>query len=491
VTQHVSPASLTPHQEIPAAPANRWLGLTVTLTGAFMAIMDAFIVTIALPHIRADLHASFGEAQLVVASYGLSYAVGLITGGRLGDLYGRKRMFMVGLGAFALASLACGLAPTPATLIAARIAQGISAAAMFPQVLSWMRVTFTDPAERARAFAALGLTQGLGSIAGQIVGGLIVSADLWGWRPIFLINVPVGLIALVLAARVLDESKARAQQLDLAGAALSAAALGFLLFPLIQGRELGWPTWMLAMLVLAVPALLLFIDHQRLKSLNNDSPLIDTRLFGHRAFVCGIAALFLLCTILFSFFVILAFVLQAGLGLSPLAAALIFLPLAVTYVIASQVAGRFPVHARMMLIMGGIGLTLGYAAIAAAHHWLAMYPAAFIPGLIWLGIAQGLLFTPLLNTILSNIPADHAGIASGVASTMQQAGGAFGVAVVGLIFFTAVQALQGSGVPQAAVYTTAFALALIYNVAAAGAMTGLLVALPGPAKDKQSATRPA
>src|SRR5258708_8170429 len=275
VTQHVSPASLTPHQAIPAAPANRWLGLTVTLTGAFMAIMDAFIVTISLPSIRADLHASFGEAQLVAAAYSLTYAVGLITGGRLGDLYGRKRMFMVGLGAFTLASLGCGLAPTPGALIAARIAQGLSAAAMFPQVLSWMRVTFTDPAERARAFAALGLTEGLGSIAGQMGGGRMVSADLWGWRPIFLINVPVGLIALVLAARVLDESKARAQKLDLAGTALSALAVGFLLFPLIQGRELGWPFWMLVMLVLSVPMMLLFIDHQRLKSQSAHPPLMD------------------------------------------------------------------------------------------------------------------------------------------------------------------------------------------------------------------------
>ncbi|MEN3381866.1 MAG: hypothetical protein V7608_1910 [Hyphomicrobiales bacterium] len=483
MTQHVSPASLTPHQAIPAAPAGRWLGLTVTLTGAFMAIMDAFIVNIALPSIRADLHASFGEAQLIIAAYGLTYSVGLITGGRLGDLYGRKRMFMVGLGAFTLASLGCGLAPTPSVLIAARIAQGLSAAAMFPQVLSWMRVTFTEPAERARAFAALGLTQGLGSIAGQIVGGMIVSADFWGWRPIFLINVPVGLIALVLAARVLDESKARAQKLDLAGAALSAIALSFMLYPLIQGRERGWPAWMLAMLVLSVPALLMFIDHQRLKSLRDDAPLMDTRLFGHRAFVLGIAALFLLCTTLFSFFVILAFVLQAGLGLSPLWAAYIFLPLAVTYVIASYVAGRLGgAHARMLLIVGGIGLTLGYGAMAAAHQWLAAYPVAFVPGMIWLGVAQGFLFTPLLNTILSNVPAQHAGIASGVASTMQQAGGAFGVAVVGLIFFGAVQSMQAAGAVQATAYTTAFALALIYSAVAAAVMTGLLATLPGPSK---------
>ena len=482
MTQRVSPASLTPSQAIETAP-NRWLGLTVTLTGAFMAIMDAFIVNIALPSIRADLHASFGEAQLIIAAYGLTYSVGLITGGRLGDLYGRKRMFMAGLGAFTLASLGCGLAPTPGVLIAARIAQGLSAAAMFPQVLSWMRVTFTEPAERARAFAALGLTQGLGSIAGQIVGGMIVSADFWGWRPIFLINVPVGLIALVLAARVLDESKARAQKLDLAGAALSAIALSFMLYPLIQGRERGWPAWMLAMLVLSVPALLMFIDHQRLKSLRDDAPLMDTRLFGHRAFVLGIAALFLLCTTLFSFFVILAFVLQAGLGLSPLWAAYIFLPLAVTYVTASYMAGRLGgAHARMLLIVGGIGLTLGYGAMAAAHQWLAAYPVAFVPGMIWLGVAQGFLFTPLLNTILSNVPAQHAGIASGVASTMQQAGGAFGVAVVGLIFFGAVQSMQAAGAVQATAYTTAFALALIYSAVAAAVMTGLLAALPGPSK---------
>jgi len=479
VTQHVAPASLTPFESIPAARAKRWLGLAVTLTGAFMAIMDAFIVNISLPSIRADLHASFGEAQLIIAAYGLVYAVGLITGGRLGDLYGRKRMFMIGLASFTLTSLACGLAPTPGALIAARVAQGISAAAMFPQVLSWMRLTFVDPGERARAFAALGLTQGLASVAGQIVGGVLVSADLWGWRPIFLINVPVGLVALVLAYRVLDESRADAQKLDLIGAGLSAIALAFLLYPLIEGRESGWPAWMLTMLVLSVPAMLLFADHQRLKTRLEDAPLMDTRLFRERAFVLGVTALFLLCTILISFFTILAFVLQAGLGLKPLWAALSFLPLAVTYVIASHVAARYATHARGMLVVGGIALTLGYGAMALAHGALAVHPAAFVPGLIWLGIAQGLLFTPLLNTILSGVAPHHVGIASGVTSTMQQAGGAFGVAVVGLIFFGAVEAMQASGTPLAAAYTTAFAIALIYNVVAAGVMTVLLVAVPG------------
>jgi hypothetical protein len=168
-------------------------------------------------------------------------------------------------------------------------------------------------------------------------------------------------------------------------------------------------------------------------------------------------------------------------------AASIFLPLAVTYVIASYVAGRLgAAHSRMLLIAGGIGLTLGYGAMAAMHQWLAAYPVAFVPGMIWLGVAQGLLFTPLLNTILSNAPAQHAGIASGVTSTMQQAGGAFGVAIVGLIFFGAVQAMQAAGAVPATAYTTAFALALIYSAVAAAVMTGLLVALP-----RQPATRAA
>jgi EmrB/QacA subfamily drug resistance transporter len=465
---------LTPAEPVPTPPARRWLGLSVTLTGAFMAIMDAFIVAVALPSIRADLHASFGEAQLVVAAYALTYAVGLVTGGRLGDLYGRKRMFMAGLLAFTLASLVCGLAPTPAALIAARIAQGLSAAVMFPQVLSWMRVTFTEPAERARAFATLGLTQGLGSVAGQIIGGLIVSADVWGWRPIFLINVPVGLVAVACAARVLEETRAQAQKLDLVGAALSAIALSCVLYPLIQGRELGWPAWVLVMLLLSVPAIAVFIGHQRMKSRNDDAPLVDVRLFAHRPFVIGIAAMFLFCTVLFPFFVILAFALQAGLGLSPLATALVFAPLAVTYVIASHVAGRFVARTRALLIAGGIGLVLGYGGMAAAHGWLAANPAAFLPGMIWLGIAQGLLFTPLLNAILGHVPARHAGLASGVTSMTQQAGGAFGVAIAGLIFFCVTEAMQVGGASQAAAYTTALAAALIYNAVAAAVMTVLL-----------------
>jgi len=442
-----------------------------------MAIMDAFIVAIALPSVRVDLNASFGEAQLVVAAYTLSYAVGLITGGRLGDLYGRKRMFMTGLLAFTLASLACGLAPTPRLLIAARVTQGLSAALMFPQVLSWMRITFTDPAERARAFAALGLTQGLGSLAGQIVGGLIVGADLWGWRPIFLINVPVGLLALVLAARVLDESKAHAQRLDLAGTALSAVALSLVLYPLIQGRELGWPLWVLVMLGLSVPAMLAFVSHQRHKSRYDDAPLMDTRLFAHRAFVAGIMALFLLCTLMLSFFFILAFLLQAGLGLSPLSAALVFVPGAVAYVTASHVAGRCAAQARVMLIAGGIGLVVGYGGMAVMHGWLAGNPLAFVPGMLWLGVSNGILFTPLLSTIVGGVPTHHAGTASGIASTMQQAGSAFGIAIAGLIFFGVVEAMRHGGATQAEAYASGFAAALAYNAVAAAVMTGLLAAM--------------
>jgi EmrB/QacA subfamily drug resistance transporter len=462
------------------APSRRWLGLAVVLAGALMAIMDAFIVNISLPDIRAGLHATFAQAQLVIAGYGLSYAAALITGSRLGDLFGRRRIFVIGLGGFTAASLACGLAPTPHALIGARLLQGLAAAAMFPQVLSLMRVTFTDAGERATAFALLGATQGLGSIAGQIGGGLLVGADLWGlgWRPIFLVNVPVGLVVMLAASRLIGESTAPgARRLDLAGAILSALALALLLYPLIEGRESGWPPWSLAMLGVSIPTLFVFVRHQHVKSVAGGSPLMDTRLFRNGGFVVGIAAVLVLCTILISFFVVLAFVLQAGLGLTPLAAATAFLPLALAYVLASFIAGRLgPQRSHAVLLVGGIGLTLGYAVMAsiALFSGAHLTGIALVPPLILVGVSQGLLFTPLLNVILSTVPAGDVGIASGIVSTTQQAGGALGVAIVGLLFFGT---LQAGGAGGTVAYADAFFNSLLYDIGAAGLTTLLLVFL--------------
>jgi EmrB/QacA subfamily drug resistance transporter len=463
------------------APSGPWPGAIVAFIGAFMAIMDAFIVNIALPSLRADLQATFAETQLIVAGYGLTYAAALITGSRLGDRFGRRRMFIIGLGGFTAASLACGLAPSPAALIGARLLQGLSAAVMFPQVLALLRATFIEPRERALAFAALGATQGLASIAGQIGGGVLVALDSWslGWRAVFLVNVPVGLMAMIAAGRLIRESAASgAQLLDLAGALLNALALVLLLYPLIEGREAGWPAWSLVMLALALPALALFVRHQHHKSRAGSSPLMDIRLFRNRPFAVGIAALFAMCTALFSFFVLLTFLLQAGLGCSPLVAALVFLPLALAYVASAFVAGRVPPRrSRALMLIGGCGLTLGYAAPAAlvGLRGSSLDPVILIPVLALIGTSQGFLFTPLINAALTHVPERDIGIASGLLSTMQQTGGALGVAAVGLIFFPSLQALEAAGASSALAYSSAFATALLYNIAAAAVTTLLLV----------------
>ncbi|KGM30594.1 MFS transporter, partial [Inquilinus limosus] len=249
--------------------ARPWLGLAVMLAGPFMTVMDVMIVNVAIPSIRLGLGASYAEAELVVAGYSLAYAVALITGGRLGDLQGRRRMFVAGLIGFALTSALCGVATTAQTLLLARLLQGVAAALLFPQVFSLIRVTFPDPQDCARAFAALGVVLGLAAVAGQVLGGILVAADLWGlgWRPIFLLNIPIGLLAAIAAPRLIPADQvAPGQRLDLAGVALSALGLGLLLYPLIEGREAGWPAWSLAMLAAAVPVLAAFAWHQHGRS---------------------------------------------------------------------------------------------------------------------------------------------------------------------------------------------------------------------------------
>src|SRR5947209_5875431 len=229
-----------PRATVPAAAERRrWLTLAVVLTAAFLGTLDFFIINLALPAIQADLHASFAQVQLVIAAYGLAYAVCLITGGRLGDIYGRKRVFLGGVAGFTAASVLCGLAPSPEALIAARVLQGVVAALLFPQVLSIIQVTFPAP-ERGRAFSVFGLAQGAASFSGIVLGGALVEADLFGlgWRPIFLVNLPIGLLTLAAGWVLVPESRSpTARRLDLGGVAVVTAALFLLVYPLVQGRE--------------------------------------------------------------------------------------------------------------------------------------------------------------------------------------------------------------------------------------------------------------
>ncbi|MFI9718493.1 MFS transporter [Streptomyces sp. NPDC052396] len=465
--------------QFPVAPAPPtaapWRALSVVLAGVFMAVLDTFIVLVATPAIQRDLNATDADVQLVLAGYQLAYAVALITSARLGDLVGRRRMFLSGLALFTLASAACAAAPGPAALIAARVVQGLGAAAMFPQIFSMIQVLL-PPERRARAFGVLGAVIGLAGVAGQLLGGVLVSADLFGtsWRPIFWVNVPVGLLTLALAAAFVPESRAPgAQRLDLAGAAVLTVALLLLVVPLVEGRQAGWPLWTWLSLAAAVLALAGFLLVERRVEARGGTPLIRPGLLRRRSFVVGMALVLLAYFGINSFFLVLSLTEQDGLGLDTMGAGLIYIPFAVAFFTGSLAAGRLTRHGARILQAGALLAALGYAlAIAVSVHQgpsLAAWDLA--PSFVLIGAGNGLLVTPLINTVLSRVPPAEAGMASGVLSTGQQVGGAVGVAVVGVLYYGT---LGGARHGDAGAYGHALAVALGFHLALCAAMLLLL-----------------
>ncbi|WP_171172337.1 MFS transporter [Streptomyces sp. I05A-00742] len=450
------------------------------MAGTFMAIMDVNIVLIAAPAIQEDLHASDAQLQFVLAGYQLIYAVLLVTGGRLGDLHGRKKIFLLGMGLFTLASLACGLAPTAPALIGARLFQGAGAALMFPQVYAIVRVLL-DEERRARAFAVLGAVVSLSTVTGQVAGGLLVEADLFGtsWRPVFWINVPIGLAAMLLTAVLLPESRApRARRLDLPGALALMVTLFLLIVPLVEGRELGWPWWTWCSLAASVPALAGFLAVERRVARSGRPPLFDAALLRLPTLRTGTVLVLFYYAALNSFFLILSLLLQNGLGLPAYQAGLVYTPLAVTMFAASLVGGRLtPRLGRRVMETGGIALTAGSAAtVAVALLCGAGMPLwALILCLAFQGIGHGLLQPPLIGAILAPVDDDNAGLASGVLSTAQQVGGALGLAILGVVFYGA---LGGAVAGATGAYTHGFGVASIVTTVLLAAATFLVFLLP-------------
>lgn len=297
--------------------------LPIVLTGVFITILDFFIVNVAVPSIQSDLHASTAAVQWTVAGYGLAYGSGLILGGRLGDIFGRRRMFAFGLALFTLASVACGLVPDAATLVAARVAQGASAALLAPQVLAILRTAYSGHAQ-VRAINFYALTMGLAAVFGQLIGGLLIQANLlgMGWRACFLINVPIGVAALAMTRRMVPESRPDgAVRLDLGGAALVTLALVAALLPLIEGREQGWPLWTW---LSPATAAALFLAYARRR---HESPLIDLTLFRERAFTAGLLTQLAFTMGMAAYFLIFALYVQEGRDLDALQAGLTFVPI--------------------------------------------------------------------------------------------------------------------------------------------------------------------
>jgi MFS family permease len=434
-------ASTPPPTAAAAASRTRhWAPLAVVLAGTSMSVLDFFIVNVALPAMQRSLHAGGSTLEWVAAGYALTTAVLLIASGRLGDRFGRRRMFSLGLALFTLASVACGGAPDSATLITGRLLQGAGGALMATNVLSLIGVLYTEPADRARAMAAYATVMGFAAVGGQLIGGALLALDPFGlgWRSCFLINLPVGVIAIVAAARLVPESRGKATSVDLPGIALITAAVTALVLPLVEGRQLHWPLWCWISLAL-VPALTAaFALQQRRVQRSGLLPLLDRTLLKLPSFRAGLVAQLVFWCGQASFFLILALFLQQGHGLTPLAAGGVFTTLALPYVITSMRApalagryGRNVVTASALTLVTGHLVLIGTVALGGTSGSVL----ALLPGLGLVGIGMGLGIAPLTGGLLAALRPEQAGAAAGALTTAQYVGSALGVALVGIAFF--------------------------------------------------------
>jgi EmrB/QacA subfamily drug resistance transporter len=450
----VSPAiaeTASAASEAPATYPRRWLGLIAILATTLLNLLDASIVNVAAPAIRTELGGTASHIQWLAAGYTLALAIGLLTGGRLGDMFGRKRVLMIGLVGFLAASLACGAAGSIELLLAARLVQGAFAAVMVPQCFGLIRDLFGR--DMGKAYAVFGPLIGLASIAGPIVAGLLVDADLFGsgWRSIFLINLPLGIAAFVLGTKVLPAGapQTRGLKLDLGGAVIAAVGMSLLLVPLVEGRELGWPAWSIAMLVASVPVLAYFVRGQIKRARSGRTALIELSVFAKRSYTSGIAFVVVFFGSVTGFSLAVGLFLQLGLGFGPLKASLAMAAWAVGAFIGSGASaglapklGRGVLHLGLAMMTASLAvLWLQFGADSAPGAW------ALSPAFLFYGIGMGMIFVPLFGIITGELEDHEVGSASGLLESFQQGAAALGVAVLGTVFFG--QFAIGSGAAEA------------------------------------------
>jgi EmrB/QacA subfamily drug resistance transporter len=430
----------------------RWIALAVVLVAGFMDLLDVTIVNVAIPSILRDLNASYAQVEWVVAAYVLGFAALLITGGRLGDIYGRKRLFVIGVAGFTLASLLCGVAGSPEMLIVARFVEGAMAGLMVPQILAIIHASF-PPEERGQAFGAWGGTLGMASVAGLVIGGLLVRWNPAGleWRSIFLVNMPVGLAALVAAWLFVRESRAKsAPRPDLIGMALAAAGVVMLVYPLYEGRSLGWPAWLFALIAAGLGVLAVFVAYERQRSRTVGSPLVEMRLFRFRGFTVGLAAWALFWVALGGFFILWTLYMQVGLGWSPLHAGLTAAAFAVGAAAGSAMSVQFlvPRFGRRVLMAGALVNALSFAgyALLISHQGPSITSWQMLVPLLGSGFGFGLVVAAMVDLVLTDVPVQDAGSGSGLLTTLQQVGAALGVALAGVLFFALLAHGSGHGV---------------------------------------------
>lgn len=456
-----APRRVTETVTIPAL-RRRWLILGVVLVGSFMAILDVFIVTQGLPSIRTTLGAGGADLELVVSAYSLVYAVFLITGGRLGDILDRKRIFLFGMTVFTVASGLAGYAPSPVLLIGARALQGLGAALMYPQVLSIIQVTFQG-SERSVALAIFAAVNGIGAIAGNILGGFLIQLDLAGlaWRSIFLVNLPIGVVGVLAGLHYLQPSRSdKPPRLDLEGVGLISLFLVLLVLPLAEGQQLGWPSWLVSLLILSFPVLGVFIVSEKRRTARDEHPLIDLDLFQHRSFAVGIPLTLSLYIMSSGFLFTFVLFLQFGLGFSPVISGLSFTLINIGFITTSLLGPRLiPRIGSRVLSLGfalvAIGLVLILTSLSSYGTNVNLYELT-LPLLVF-GLGFGFVLSPLLGVILYGVPSQDAGAASGVVSTSFQIGNTVGISLFGLVFYRFLNNQSSS-----AAYLNAFKMILPY-----------------------------
>lgn len=419
-------------------PRNKWLELAIVLSAPLLSVIDVFIINIAIPAIKKGVHATDAAVQMVIAGYLLGYAAFLITGGRAGDHFGRKKVFFWGMLAFTVTSCLCGLSANALQLNITRFFQGLSASFMVPQTIAFIQVLFTEPRERSKAIGMFGITLGIAAVTGQVLGGYLSDTH-WvieGWRLIFFINLPIGIATLWATHKYVTETKINhGSKFDYSGIVILTLALFCLIYPLIDGREKGWPWWSIALLLGSPGIFAYFIRNQKQKLAANKNPLIDIRLFQIKDFNIGLLAVLFHFMLHTAYLLLSAVYLQNGLGVSALHCGLYFIFPGILFIISSVMASK------LMLQFGKRVLQIGalFMGIAFLLQIQFLQPGASTWLIILLmgawGFGNGLVLPSLLNIVLRSVPAGYAGAAAGVYATFQQTASALGVSIIGGIFF--------------------------------------------------------
>jgi EmrB/QacA subfamily drug resistance transporter len=448
---------------------NRWFALYVLCLGTLMIVLDTTIVNVALPSIRADLGFSQTSLAWVVNAYMLTFGGFLLLGGRLGDLYGHRRLFLAGIGLFTIASAVCGLATSQGMLVTARAIQGLGGAVASAVGLSLMMTLFTDPADRAKAMGVFGFVASGGGTIGVLLGGVLT--DLLSWHWIFLVNLPIGVLVILLSLRLLPREHAAGHgRLDIAGAVTVTSALMLAVYAIVNGNNAGWTSSQTLGLLAAAAVLLgvfLFIESRV------ESPLVPLSLFRRRNVAVSNIVGVLWAAAMFAWFFLSALYLQLVLGYSPLKVGLAFLPAniimgAFSLGLSAKLVMRYGIRMPLAtgLLLAGIGLALFTRLPVDGNFWVDV-----LPSMILLGFGAGIAFNPVLLAAMSDVAPEQSGLASGVVNTSFMMGGALGLALLASIAASRTNTLLGSGDSQLEAltggYHAAFAVGAIFALAAA------------------------